>query len=290
MAQNKIYFNGKIVASEQATISILDRGFLYGDGLFESLRTQQQVPFQLDAHIKRLLRGLKLLKIRAPLSANQFKLAVKKTLAANKFKETYIKIIVTRGQASSHGLDPSNTASRPNVIIYVAEQKPYTQRLYQTGWKAIISSVVKNNNPSARLKSLCYLDNILAKLEAKKVGANEAFLLDNKGNLAEGTSSNIFIVKHGTLYTPTLESPILAGTTRALAIKLAKQAAIPIIKKTLSPRELYTADECFITLSGPGIVPITKIWHKRLSQGKCGSLTSSLLILYNAEIKKRGST
>ncbi|NQT30329.1 MAG: aminotransferase class IV [Candidatus Saganbacteria bacterium] len=287
MKKTKVYLNGKIVPFEKATVSILDRGFLYGDGLFESLRTYNRRPFLLEQHIKRLLRGLKVLRIKPPLSAKGLKLAVLKTIAADKFKEYYIKIIVTRGNVAGHGIKQGNVAGKPHVIILVEEQKAYKSQLFTKGWKAMISSIRRPAVPSSYIKSLCYINNILAKMEATKVGANEAFLLDEAGNLAEGTVSNVFIVKFGAIYTPGKDAPILLGITRQLVMKLAKQAAFPVTEKTITPKEIYTADECFITMSGPGIVPITRMWNKKISSGKCGSVTASLLTLYNAETEKK---
>ncbi|MEA3493860.1 MAG: branched-chain-amino-acid transaminase [Candidatus Margulisiibacteriota bacterium] len=282
----KIFIDGKIIPSEKATISVFDRGLFYGDGVFESLRTYNGKAFQLDEHLKRLVKGTKSLKIRLPYSIKQLKQAVVKTIAANKFEESYIKIIVTRGKSMGHGLDPRNVEGKATLIIIVEKQKVFSQKIYSSGWKAIISSVKKANVPISKIKSLNYLDNILAKIEANKTGANEAILLDEKGNIAEGTISNIFIVKHGTIYTPPADSPILPGLTRKLTIKLARQSAFKIIEKVISPKELYTADECFITFSGAGVVPITRIWNKKISKGKCGPITSGLIGLYAAETKK----
>jgi len=286
MQNSKVYLNGKIIPISEAKISVLDRGLAYGDGIFESLRTYRGKPFQLDEHIKRLLTGLKILQIRPPLSAVQLKAAVLKTVAANRFKESYIKVIATRGNSVKHGLDPSNAAKEPTLIILVEELKPYPKELYTKGWKAVISTIQKKNTPTARIKSLCYVDNVLAKIEAKKAGADEAFMQDEKGNVLEGTVSNLFLVKYGTLYTPSLDSPILAGLTRNLVIKLAKQSAFKIVEKPITPKEFYCADECFVTLSGPGIVPVTRIWGKKIGAGICGSVTSSLIALYDTETKK----
>lgn len=287
MKRAKIYLNGKIVPLQEAKISVLDRGLSYGDGVFESLRTYRGKPFQLEEHIKRLLRGSKSLRIRPTPTLSQLKLAVLRTVAANKFKESYIKIIITRGQAKRHGLDPSNAVGKPTIIILAEELKPYPKTIFTKGWKAIISSIVRPNVPTSRIKSLCYVNNLLAKMEAKKAGANEAFMLDKRGNLLEGTISNIFIIKHGAIYTPPKEAPILQGLTRSLVIKLAKQSAFKVAEKIITPKELYTADECFVTFSGPGIVPITKIWNKRIGSGKCGPVTASLIKLYDAETRNK---
>jgi len=286
MKKTKLYLNGKIIPLNQANISVLDRGLFYGDGVFESLRTFRRKPFQLEEHIKRLLRAAKFIRIRSLPSARQLKLAVLKTLATNKLKESYIKIIITRGEARGHGLNPKNVAGKPTVIVLVEQQKSYPKKIFTDGWKAIISNIARPDLPTSRIKSLCYLDNILARIEAQKNGANEALMLDEKGNIAEGSVSNIFLVKHGTIYTPSPDAPILLGLTRKLVIKLAKQAAFKVVEKTITPKELYTADECFITFSGAGVVPITRIWKKKIGSGKCGFTTASLINLYNAETKK----
>jgi len=221
--KTKVYLNGKIIPLNEAKISILDRGLLYGDGVFESLRTYDRRPFLLEEHLKRLLAGAKFIKIRVPYSLPQLKLAVLKTLAANHFKEYYIKIILTRGEAKGHGLGPSNVSGKPNLIVLAEELKEYPKELYIKGWKAIIASIRRTDIPTSKIKSLCYLDNILAKAEASRAGADEAFMLDEKGHVVEGTVSNIFIIKLGTIYTPPADAPILCGITRNLVLKLAKQ-------------------------------------------------------------------
>jgi len=276
----KIYINNKIVESEAAAISVFDRGFLYGDGAFESLRTYQGKPFLLEQHLKRLLGALRQLRIAPPLPALEFKKAVLKTLAANNLKEAYIKIIVTRGTAKGHGLSPKNRQGKSTIIIIVEKLADQPKKIFVSGWSAIISVISKSDLPTDRLKSLCYLDNVLAKLEAERGGADEAFLLDKKGNLAEGTVSNIFIVKNNTIYTPPKSAPILAGVTREYVLKMAKQSAFMATEKIISIKELYNADECFITLSSLGIVPITKIWKKKVGQGICGPITKRLIDLY----------
>lgn len=281
-----VYLNGKIVPVEEANISVLDRGLLYGDGVFESFRTYNRRPFLLEEHLKRLIQGAKQIKIRLPLSQKQLKLAVLKTLAANKAKEYYVKVIITRGKALTHGLDVSRTGE-PTMLILVEEQKEYPQTLYAHGWKAIISSIKKADVPTARIKSLCYLDSLLAAAEARKAGGNEAFLMDEKGFVVEGSISNLFIVKHDILYTPSLESPILPGITRKYVIKLIRESAFILTEKPLDPKDLYTCDECFVTMSGAGIIPITRIWNKKIGSGKCGPTTKQLISLYQAETSRK---
>lgn len=280
---NKIFLNGKIVPAEKAKISVLDRGFLYGDGVFESLRTFNRQPFLLDEHIKRLLLGAKLLKIRVPLSLPQLRTAVLKTIAANNFKESYIKIIISRGEAKGHGLDPSNSTGRPTVLVLCEELKPYPPSLYEKGWRVIISKILRTSVPTSKIKSLCYVDNMLAMMGARQAGANEAFMPDEKGHIVEGTVSNFFIVKHRELFTPPIDESILQGITRGLILKLAKRSAIKVTEEIIAPNDINNCDECFATMSGSGIVPVTYIAKKKIGNGKCGPITKQLIGLYDAE-------
>lgn len=278
----KIYINGKIVPIEKAGIPILDRGFLYGDGVFESLRTYGRRPFLLDQHLKRLSSAARLLNIRPPLLLAGLKRAIMRTIVANRFPELYLKVILTRGENKGHGLDPSNSTGKPNLVIIAESLKEYPVK----GWKAIISSIRRTEVPTSHIKSLCYLDNIIAKAEARKAGADEALMLDEKGRVVEGTVSNIFMVKLGAIYTPPVDEPILAGITRGLAIRLAKHANLRVVEKMIDPKALYNCDECFVTSSGAGIIPVTKIGRKKIGGDKCGPLTRRMIELYKAETLK----
>jgi branched-chain amino acid aminotransferase len=279
----KIFLNGRIVPLEQAKISVLDRGFLYGDGVFESLRTYGRRPFLLNEHLKRLLFDAQQLKIKVPYSLSQLKTAVLKTVSANNFKEHYIKIIISRGAAKGHGLDPSNAAGKPTVIVLCEELKPYPRSLYEKGWRVIISKTPRASVPTSKIKSLCYVDNMLAMMEAKQAGADEAFMPDEKGHIVEGTVSNIFIVKRGKIITPPVAEPILQGITRALVIKLAGRAGFVVKEQIIAPKDLNTCDECFATMSGAGIVPVTYVVKKKIGVGKCGPITNALIDLCKRE-------
>ena len=281
----KVFFNDRIIPLEKARLSVLDRGFLYGDGVFESFRTYNRKPFLLAAHLKRLLAGAKFLKIRGPFSSARLDAAIDRTIAANPFKECYIKVIITRGQAVGHGLDISNACGKPTLLILVEEFAAPPKELYHNGWSVIIPSIRRADQPTSRIKSLCYLDNLLAKAEAKKKGANEALMLNEKGDLVEGTVSNFFLVKGGSLYTPPLAEPILSGVTRHFVIGLARKQGIKIIEKELRPRDLYQCHECFLTLSSLGIVPVTRVGHKKIGSGKCGPVTGRLRRSYPAEVR-----
>ncbi|MFH1387627.1 MAG: aminotransferase class IV [bacterium] len=283
---NKIFINGNFVPANKAKITVFDRGFLYGDGVFESFRTYNKKPFLLDEHLKRLLAGAKALGIRSPYNINKLKSFILTAIRLNNFKETYLKVIITRGDALGHGLSFSNTTGKPNVIIIAEELKEPRKELFTNGLKAIISSFKRTDSPTNQLKTLCYIDNALALAEAKKAGAKEAFFLDEKGHLLEGTVSNLFIVKLGSLYTPPATAPILRGITRDFVMALAKQSAIRVLERSFTPRELYNADECFVTMSGTGIIPITRIGNRKIGKGKCCPVTEKLIKLYQEKAKR----
>jgi branched-chain amino acid aminotransferase len=283
---NKIFINGKMKESRDAKISVFDRGFLYGDGVFESFRTYHRKPFLTEEHLKRLLAGAKTIRLPLPYSLSKIKLLVSKIIATNRYPECYIKIILTRGEASGHGLNLCNVRGKPNLIILAEKFLPPPHSLFKRGWKVIISSVRKAETPTSRLKSLCYLDNAMARMGASQAGADEAIMLNEKGHVAEGSASNIFIIKSDTLITPPVKEPILAGITRNAVLNIARKAGIKIAEKPLFPGALCSCDECFATLSSYGIVPITKIDNKKIGSGVCGPITHKLISLYRAETGK----
>ncbi len=261
-----IYINGKI--TNKTEISIFDRGFLYGDGAFESLRTYHGIPFLLEEHIKRLQSTCKLLKIKLKIKNFKIKKIINKLMKKNKLKEAYIKIIVTRGESKEHGLSIKKAKGKPTLIIICEKIKDLPKN---TTWKTIVYNKPRTSWIGSRIKSLNYLENIFAKIEADKAGVNEALFQNKNGNILEGTVSNVFIVKNGILITPPLSMPILAGVTRNHIIKLAKKLKIKVIEKNFKKKELKNADESFITSSGPGIIPINK---------KAGPITKKLIKEY----------
>jgi branched-chain amino acid aminotransferase len=265
---------------KKVKVDIFDRGFMYGDGVFESLRTYKGEPFMLDEHLKRLYKAAKILHIKAP----DLKGAVLKTLKVNNFREAYIKIMISRGIASSHGLDAKNVISKPTVLVIVDELKEYPAVTFSKGWAAIITKV-KRGDTLADTKTLNYANNVLAKIDANEYRANEAIMLTNEGFLAEGTVSNLFFIRNGKLYTPSLKAGILKGITRDIVIKLAKKLKIKVIEGSFKAEKLLSADECFITFSGAGIVPIVKVDGKKIGRGKPGVMTRRLADSYVSVIR-----
>jgi branched-chain amino acid aminotransferase len=274
-----VWFNGKLVPKDKIKIDMFDRGFMYGDGVFESLRTYNGKPFMLDEHLKRLYKAAKRVSIKAP----DLRTAVLRTIKANGFDRSYIKIIVTRGVAGGHGLDISNVLTKPTAIVMVDRLKDYPADTYMKGWRAVITDI-RRGDTLADIKTLNYANNILAKLEASRQKANEAIMLTNKGFLAEGTVSNLFFVKRGTIYTPSVKTGILEGITRDVVLKIARRSGIRAAEGFYKARELYSADESFITSSSSGIVPIVSVDGKKIGSGKPGMITRRLMELYERKI------
>jgi len=272
-----VYINGELVPKSQAKISVFDHGFLYGDGVFESILVTDGVAFKLKEHIDRLYDSAKAICLDIPMSKEEMIKTVVDVVRANGFKDAYIRLIVTRG-VGDLGLDPRK-CQKPTIVIIVDKIKLYEEETSSKGLTAIISSVRRDRVDATthEVKSMNYLNNILAKLEANAVGADEAIMLDDRGFVSEGTADNIFIVKNGMIYTPPRTCGILPGITRARVMKLAEELGYKVIEKEITPAELLTADEVFLTGTAAGIVPVTKIAGRVIGDGKPGPITRKLM-------------
>lgn len=272
-----IYINGDLVPKEEAKISVYDHGLLYGDGIFEGMRSYNGHVFKINAHIERLYNSAKAISLEIPMSASKMKEAVKYTVNANNMNDAYIRLVVTRG-VGTLGLNPRKCHS-PQVIIIVDTIELYSKELYEKGLEAIIVPTIRNHyealNP--RIKSLNYLNNILAKVECINVNKDEAIMLNKDGHVAEGTGDNIFIVKDLQLYTPPKSAGILVGITRNEVIKLARKKGLAVNEEPLTRYDLYTADECFLTGTAAKIISVISIDGRKVSNGKPGPITLSLL-------------
>jgi branched-chain amino acid aminotransferase len=273
----KVYLNGEFVPEEEAKISAFDHGFLYGDGIFEGIRAYDGYVFKLEEHLDRLYDSARAIKLEIPLSREEMKQAILETLRVNNLRTSYIRPIITRG-VGDLGIDPRKCKGRPTVLILVREWKTlYPEELYQRGLRAIVASTRARppESLSPTIKSLNYLTNIMAKLEANAAGADEAIMLDVRGNVAEGTADNLFIVKKGVLYTPPITTN-LPGITRGVVIGLAKEAGYPVHEEYFGVAQLYTADEVFLTGTAAEIVPIVEIDGRAIGNGKPGPITQDL--------------
>lgn len=272
-----VYIDGNLVPKSQAKVSVFDHGFLYGDGVFESIIVTDGVAFKLKEHVDRLYDSAKAICIDIPMSKEEMVKTIVDVVRANGFKDAYVRVIVTRG-VGDLGLDPRK-CSKPTIVIIVDKIKLYSDDAWSKGLTAIISSVRRDRVDATthEVKSMNYLNNILAKIEANAVGADEAIMLDDRGFVAEGTADNIFIVKNGVIYTPPRSSGILPGITRARVMRLAEELGYRVIEKDVTPAELLTADEVFLTGTAAGIVPVVKIAGRVVGDGKPGPITKKLL-------------
>ncbi len=273
-----IYINGKYFSKEDAKISVYDHGLLYGDGVFEGMRTYSNKVFRLVEHIDRLYESAHAILLTIPMSKQEMIDAVKKTVELSGLSDSYIRLVVTRGSGSL-GLDPNRT-SDPQVIIIVDLIALYDRKYYDEGLKIITASTIRNHPAalSPRIKSLNYLNNIMAKLEGLQAGCMEAIMLNHKGEVAECTGDNIFIVKKGQLLTPSADSGILEGITRNAIIELANTLKIPARETTLTRHDLLVADECFLTGSAAEVIPVVSIDSRPIGDGKVGPTTKQLMI------------
>ncbi len=273
----KVYLNGQFVPEEEAKISVFDHGLLYGDGVFEGIRAYDGYVFKLDRHIERLYDSAKAIALEIPLSKDQMVQAILETLRVNKLRSAYIRPIVTRGPGDL-GVDPRRCSGKPSVIIIVKEWKSlYGEEITKRGLRAIVAST-RARSPdslSQNIKSLNYLSNIMARIEANFAGADEAIMLDSNGFVAEGTADNVFIVKGRKIFVPPTVTN-LPGVTRETVIELAQQEKIPVREEFFGVPMLYAADECFITGTAAEIAPIVEIDRRVIGTGKPGPITQKL--------------
>ena len=272
----KVYINGKLYDKLDAKISVYDHGLLYGDGVFEGIRVYDGKIFRLKEHVDRLFESARAITLEIPLTRDQMADAIRKTVEANGKKNGYIRPLVTRG-AGSLGLDPRKT-SDPQVIVIVDDITLYPPELYENGLELATVATIRNhpNAVNPRVKSLNYLNNILAKIESIQSGCVEALMLNFKGEVAECSGDNIFVVKAGVLKTPPTDAGALEGITRAVVMDLAVKAGIPVGEYSLTRHDIYVADECFLTGTAAEVIPVVKLDSRVIGNGKPGPISRQL--------------
>jgi len=282
----KIWIDGKFHDKENAKISVFDHGLLYGDGVFEGIRSYEGRVFRLEEHLRRFYDSAKAIRLTVPMTAEQIASAIAQTIQINNLPNCYIRLVVTRG-VGYLGLNPQKCSS-PTVFIIADSIEMYPAEMYQKGVAVITSSVIRNHpsSLSPRIKSLNYLNNILAKIEAADAGVSEAVMLNAEGNVAECTAENIFIARAGQLQTPGTADGILEGVTRQAIMELCAELKIPCVEKMLQRHDLYIADECFMTGTGAEVVPITRIDGRPIGTGEPGSLTRRLTEAFHRLVRK----
>ena len=285
----KVYINGKFYEKENAKISVFDHGLLYGDGVFEGLRSYTHLVFKLNEHIERLFESAKSIMLEIPLSRQQLIKAVISTLKENKLSDAYIRLIVTRGEGDL-GLDPRKCKGNATIIIITDRILLYPQKYYKEGLKIITVPTVRNLpealNP--QIKSLNYLNNILAKIEAVSAGYDEAIMLDSLGYVAECTGDNIFIVKNKHLYTPPQCMGTLRGITRDSVLEVARKSRIIVHEHVITRHEVYISDECFLTGTAAEIIPVVEVDGRSIGIGAPGKITLSLMKKFKELTRKEG--
>lgn len=272
----KIWLENGLVDLEEAKISVLDHGLLYGDGVFEGIRAYAGKIFECQAHLDRLYESAKVICLEIPMTSEELTDAMYKAMKANDVHEGYIRLIVTRG-IGDLGLNPF-LCKQPKVIIIADNVQLYPEELYETGLKVVSVTSVRNHPLSCppQVKSLNYLNNILAKIESIRAGAGEGIMYNHLGYVAEATGDNVFIVKKNVIYTPPAQAGSLDGITRQVVIRLAEQENIRVIEKDLTRFDLYTADELFLTGTAAEVIAAVEMDGRTIGAGTPGSVTKLL--------------
>jgi branched-chain amino acid aminotransferase len=284
----KIFIDGKYYDERTAKISVFDHGLLYGDGIFEGIRAYNGRVFKLKEHIDRLFYSAKAILLELPMSHMELMKATVETCRKNKILDGYIRLVVTRGMGTL-GLNP-RTCKKPSVIIIADKIQLYPPEFYAKGLTIITVPTMRNLHSALNpaIKSLNYLNNILAKIEANNGGCEEAVMLNAEGFVAECTGDNLFIVKNGALFTPPLSAGALYGITRQTVIELAEAAGLKVSEPNLTRYDLFNADECFLTGTGAELIPVVKIDGRVIGSGRPGKLTRALVKKYQALTNSTG--
>jgi len=262
------WMNGRMVPAESASISVFDHGLLYGDGIFEGIRFYNGAPFRLEEHLRRLEFSARAIALTIPYDRETISFAVRKTVAAFGEPDGYIRLVVTRGDGKL-GIDP-RSCPRPNLFVVADQLAMVPQEVREQGARLIIAATRRlgPDGLDPRVKSLNYLNHILARIEANQVGADEAVLLNQAGYVTEGTAENIFVARDGVLFTPPVTDGALEGVTRGAVIELAEKLDIPCAEQTLAPYDLFTADECFLAGTGAELIPVREIGGRPLNSAE----------------------
>ena len=283
--ENLIYIDGKYYPKSEAKVSVYDHGFLYGDGVFEGIRVYDGYVFKLDEHLKRLYDSAKSISLHVPINKAQFKEAIVEAVRKNGFRDAYLRVLVSRGYGDL-GLNPQK-CPKPSIVIITDHLPPLYEGINATA----VVAATRRNCPDAldpMIKSMNYLNNILAKVEANHAGVYEAIMLNQSGTICEGTSDNIFIVKNGELITPPLTDGALDGITRRTVIELAKEMKIPVVERSVTVHELLSADEAFLTGTAAEIGPLVEVNHQMVGEGEQRPVTLKLIEAFK-KIRKSGT-
>ncbi|MFZ9937451.1 MAG: branched-chain-amino-acid transaminase [Luteolibacter sp.] len=285
----KIWLDGKLVDQSEAKISVFDHGLLYGDGVFEGIRFYSGRVFRLEEHIRRLFDSARAIIVKMPWTQQEVCQYTCETVAANGLTDGYIRLVVTRG-AGELGLNPY-LCPKPSMFIIASTIQLYPEEFYRDGL-SIVTCATRRPAPAAlmpQVKSLNYLNNVMAKVEAIQCGAMEAVMLNEQGYVAECTGDNLFLVKNGNLVTPLISDGALDGITRAVIIEIAGQLGVPVQEKSLTRYDIFTADECFLTGTAAEVIPVVALDRRTIGTGKPGPLTARFMDAYHALANTTGT-
>ncbi len=284
-----ICLDGEYVGRDQAKVSVFDHGLLYGDGVFEGIRAYGGRVFRLDQHLRRLYDSARTIMLQIPLTPDEFGQRIVETCRRNGIQDGYIRAVVTRG-VGDLGLDPRKCDKASYFIIADAIQL-YPERCYEEGLKVITCST-RRNAPTAldpAIKSLNYLNNILAKIEVNRAKADEGLMLNQAGLVSEATGDNVFVIRDGKLYTPPLAAGILCGITRDAVIELARAAGIEVVEQFFTVQFVYNGDECFLTGTAAEVIPMVEVDQRPIGDGRPGAVTKQLIDAFRALVASEGT-
>ena len=285
----KIYVDGKFYSEANAKVSVFDHGLLYGDGIFEGIRFYNGRVFRLEEHLERLWDSARSIMLEIPMSMREMTEALLETIRQNDLREGYIRLVVTRG-VGNLGLNPAQ-CKRPSVIIIVATIALYPAEVYQKGLK-VVTCATRRTSPSSlnpAVKSLNYLNNVMARIEANLAGADEALMLNDAGNVAECTADNLFIIKHGQIFTPPISAGALRGITRAVVFEIAAELGIKISEADITRHDVFTADECFLTGTAAEVIPVVKADGRSIGNGKPGAISTRMIARFRQLTRETGT-
>ncbi len=280
-----VYIDGKFYPKAEAKVSVFDHGYLYGDGIFEGIRLYQGCVFRLEEHLERLEMSAKAICLQLPWTRQEISDIVCESCRRNQLSDGYIRLVISRG-VGDLGLSPKN-CPKPSIVCIADSIKLYPEELYTSGMK-IITAATRRISPAAlppMIKSLNYLNNILAKMEAQQHGFHECLMLNEQGYVAECTGDNVFLIHRGKLITPAAHSGALVGITRQVALEIAASLKIPVVETNVTRYDVWNADECFLTGTAAEVIPVVEVDARTIGNGKPGPLTAAI----RAEFRKKAS-
>lgn len=284
-----VYVDGRFVPREQAVVSVYDHGFLYGDGVFEGIRVYGGRVFKLDEHVRRLYDSARSILLEIPMPPEEMKRVIVEAVRRSGLLDAYVRPIVTRGPGDL-GIDPQK-CGRPTVVVIVDRIQLYPERAYREGLRMVTATHRKTppDSLNPRIKSLNYLNQILARLEANRAGADEALMLNHDGYVCECSADNVFVVRDGEVWTPPAHLGILRGVTRDTVLEIAAELGIPAVERTFTLHDVYTADEVFLTGTGAEIAPVVWVDGRVIGSGRPGPVTLRLLEAYRDRTAREGT-